>query len=130
MQTAPLWVPIAIAVGSVIVVPAAVWIGRKIAAAWHQHRVRVLGEIFLTRAEFQSQFESLGDTQARQHSENKALLEALRVDGRERETKLTTLLDTARKDHRDEQRELRDNIGEVHKRVDSVLTMLGNRRKT
>lgn len=124
------WVPIGVAVGTVIVVPAAVWIGKKIAAAWHRHRVELLSDVFVTREEFTRQFEQISDTQARQHGENKALLEALRVEGKDRETKLTTLLDTARKDHRDEARELRDNVGEVHKRVDTVLNMLGNRRRT
>ena len=63
MQSTPAWIPIAIAVGSVIVVPAAVWISRKVAAAWHAHRVRLLGEHFVTREEFKRQFEALGDTQ-------------------------------------------------------------------
>lgn len=129
MQTAPSWVPIAIAVGTVIVVPAAVWIGKRIAAAWHAHRVRLLGEVFVTRDEFKRQFEQLGDTQTRQHRENQAALESLRLDGREREGKLSGLIDGMRKETREEARDLNTSVGEVHKRVDSILSMLGNRRR-
>lgn len=129
MQNAPQWIPIAIAVGTVIVVPAAVWIGRRIAAAWHAHRVRVLGNHFVTHAEFKREFEKLGDTGARQHRENQNALEALRLDGREREGKITGLIDGMRKENREEARDINTSVGEVHKRVDSVLAMLGNRRK-
>lgn len=129
MEHAPEWVPIAIAIGSVVVVPAAVWFGRKLAKAWHDHRVKVLGEIFCTRKEVEVQFDTLNETQARQHRENKALLESLQQDGYAREVKVTTMLDGARRDTRDDTKELRDSVAEVHKRVDSVLSMLGNRRR-
>lgn len=129
MQQVSPWVPIGIAVGSVIIVPAAVWFGRKIAAAWHAHRVRLLSEVFVTREEFGRQFKDLNETQARQHSENRATLEALRLDGKEREGKLTAMLDGIRSEVRDDAKDLREQIGQVHGRVDNVLGLLGNRRK-
>jgi len=127
-QVSP-WVPIGIAVGSVIIVPAAVWIGRRIAAAWHAHRVRLLSEVFVTREEFHRQFQELGTTQARQHSENRATLEQLRMDGKEREGKLTAMLEGIRGEVREDAKDLRDQVGAVHGRVDNVLGLLGNRRK-
>jgi hypothetical protein len=91
--------------------------------------VRLLGEVFVTRKEFSDQFKMLADTQARQHSENRAALDALRMDGKEREGKLTAMLDGIRTEVRDDSKDLRDSIGAVHSRVDNVLSMLGNRRK-
>lgn len=123
------WVAIGIAFGTVIVVPTAVWIGRKIAAAWHEHRVRLLGEVFVTREEFSRQFSKLNEAQTAQHAENRATLDQLRMDGKEREGKLTAMLEGIRQEVREDTKELRESVAAVHGRVDSVLGLLGNRRK-
>lgn len=126
----PTWVvPVAIAIGTAVIVPTFVWLLRRAAQAWHDHRVKVLGDVFVAKGDVQRQFSSMNDTQARQHAENQRALESLRLEGKEREGRLVGMIDTGRKDQRDEVRALVSSVGDVHRRVDSILTLLGDRRR-
>ena len=129
MEIAPHWISVGIAIGTVIIVPTLVWSLRKIAQAWHDHRVKVLREVFVPREDVQRQYSELATTQARQHGENQYALEQLRLEGKEREGRLVGMMDTARKDNRDAVTALSSSIGDVHRRVDSILAILGNRRR-
>lgn len=75
------------------------------------------------------QFAKLAQTQAEQHAQNRALLDAIRAEGQQREGRLVGTLESFQQQNRDDAKEQRGQISIVSGRVDSVLHMLGDRRR-
>jgi hypothetical protein len=118
----PWVVPVAIAVGTVVVVPALVAVGKHWLSMWRAWRHSRLSRHFITRTEVEMQFAQLAETQAKQHAQNHALLGEIRSEGQQREVRLVGTLETFQNQNREDAREQR-------KRVDDVLRMLGDRRR-
>lgn len=119
---APWVVPVAIAVGTVVVVPALVAAGKHWLSIWRTWRRSRLSKHFITRTEVEMQFATLARTQAEQHAQNHALLDQIRAEGQQREIRLVGTLESFQNQNREDAREQR-------KRVDDVLRMLGDRRR-
>lgn len=75
------------------------------------------------------QFATLAKTQAEQHEQHKALLDAIRAEGQQREGRLLGTLESFHQQNREEAKEQRGQITTVSGRVDSLLHMLGDRRR-
>lgn len=130
MQAPNAWVvPIAIFIGSAIVLPAVVALGKRMLQAWRDHRHKILAESFCTRKEVEVQFQTLSEVQAKQHAENQKALDALRMDGKEREGRIAGLFEAMHREVKEEGKELRENVGQVHSRVDSLFGVLQDRRR-
>lgn len=75
------------------------------------------------------QFSTLAKTQAEQHAQNQALLDTIRAEGQQREGRLLGTLESFQQQNRDDAKEQRGQITTVSGRVDSLLHMLGDRRR-
>lgn len=125
---APWIVPVAIAVGTAVVVPALVAVGRHWVSMWRAWRHARMSKVFITRTEVEVQFAKLAETQAAQYAQNQALLDTIRAEGQQREGRLLGTLESFHAQNREEAKEQRGQIATVSGRVDSVLHMLGDRR--
>ena len=120
-----------IAVGTVIVVPALVGVGKKMVSFYRDSRDKRLADKlqgYISRKEMEVQFEQLQAIQAQQHAENRAFLDTIRSEAIRREERLTTIIQTTSAQTAVDTRELRGEVGKVNSRVDNVLQMLGDRR--
>jgi hypothetical protein len=126
---APWIVPVAIAVGTVIVVPILRAAGKHWVEMWREWRHKRLSKVFITRTEVEMQFATLARTQAEQHAQNHALLDAIRAEGQQREGRLLGTLESFQQQNRDDAKEHRGQIATVSGRVDDVLKMMGDRRR-
>lgn len=119
----------AVAIGTAIVVPALVAVGKHWMSMFRAWRHAGLSKVFITRTEVEMQFATLARTQAEQHAQNQALLDAIRKEGQQREGKLLGTLESFQIQNREDAKEQRGQIATVSGRVDSVLHMLGDRRR-
>lgn len=128
VATTPWIVPVAIAVGTAVVVPVLFMVVRHWVSMWKAWRHAGLFKVFITRQEVDVQFATLAKTQAEQHAQNQALLDTIRAEGQQREGRLLGTLETFQKQNREDAQEQRGQIGTVSGRVDDVLKMMGDRR--
>jgi hypothetical protein len=103
-------IPVGIAIASLIVVPALVAICKHYVGVWREARHARLAKLLVQREEFEMQFSELSETQAKQHAENREMLERIRAEGQERE------------------RTLLGAVSEVHARVDTLFGLLAKRK--
>lgn len=129
MKLDPQHVAIGVAIAGLVVVPAVVALTKRLLQAWHEARYGRLAKVFATREEVEMNFDELRKVQERQHAENRDFLDTIRTEALAREGRLTAILETYRQEQRTDTKDVREEVGEVHKRVDSVLGMLGNRRR-
>jgi hypothetical protein len=124
----PWFVPVAIAVGTVVVVPTLVFLGKHWLSMWRAWRHARMSKVFITRTEVEVQFAKLAETQAAQYAQNQALLDTIRAEGQQREGRLLGTLESFHAQNREEAKEQRGKIETVSGRVHDVLLLLGDRR--
>lgn len=111
-------VQIAIAITSLIVMPIIGIAFRDYLAGRKAKRLAELAAIFAPR-----------DDIDKKHQENKALLEAIRLDGKEREGRMVASIEATQVNQRAFEMLMHSQVEKVNGHVMDVLKMLGNRRK-
>jgi hypothetical protein len=119
---------VAIAIGTVVVVPLLVAVGKHWVSMWRAWRHARMSKVFITRTEVEVQFAKLAETQAAQHAQNQALLDTIRAEGQQREGRLLGTLESFQVQNREEAKAQSGKIETVSGRVHDVLLMLGDRR--
>lgn len=112
-------VQIAIALGTVILVPSVIFVLKHYLRQRRIARHAELCEHFATRDEID-----------KKHQENVALLDAIRSEGLTREGKILASIDALSSRNSQEVNDLRAGVRDVHQRVDTVLQMMGDRRRS
>lgn len=112
------WIPIGIAVASLVVVPALVAVGKRLLDAWREAQHARLAKLFMPREEIEMQWDQLSKTQARQHAENRDFLETIRTEAHKREERLLEAIESGRTE-----------VGTVHQRVDRLFELITGGRK-
>lgn len=108
-----LWVPIMIAVASLIVVPLVVAFFKKLREIYLEARLAKLKASFVTREEHDRQFEDMTKAQSVNHRENRDFLDTIRTEAQKREARLLGEISATRND-----------VREVHGRVDTLYQQL------
>lgn len=135
MTIAPAHYPVLIAIASLIVVPLIVFSAKQVWALWVENRDRrldaaitaKLGDYVTTEA-LDEKLEMMQRHQDELHRQNTLFLDTIRIEGQRREGMILGALNTAAEERREDMKEIRDTIGEVHRRVDRVLELSGERR--
>lgn len=113
-----IYIPIAIAIASLIVIPLMRWVFKDYFDKRAKARMAELAKLFVSHDEIHEK-----------HEENKKLLEAIRHDGKEREGRLTGLINAMSVQNQTFQTQVSQDFRTVNGRVDSVLQMVGDRRR-
>jgi hypothetical protein len=127
------WLTLAIAIASVIIVPLLISIGKRIRAHWAEARLAELRAHFATRQQFDDLLEQQvkqEHTQAERHQENRDFLDTMRIEALKREERIIATIEKGQDKAHTDLRDMREQVGKVHSRVDNVLEMLGNRRRS
>lgn len=134
----PLHVTIAIAVCTLIVVP----LGKHVLDRYRQAHERAEAArlemvitqrlaTYVTTEEHEMQFQTLTDTQDRQHRQNQDFLETIRTEALTREGRVLGSIEALANATRSGERELRTEIANQSLRIDEVLRAMitGDRRR-
>lgn len=112
------WVPIGIAVASLVVVPALVAVCKRLLEAWREAQQARLAKLFITREEHEMNFDAMTHTQAKQHAENRDFLDTIRTEAHNREERLLEAINSGN-----------NEVGKVHARVDKLFELITGRKK-
>lgn len=114
-------VTIAVAIASLIIVPALLAIARRLWIAWKEAEHARLVKLFVPREEMDMQFEELTKKQAEQHQENRDFLDTIRTEAQQREGKILGSIEAVSNQNRHESQRLGTDIANLGKRVDRLF---------
>lgn len=99
---------------SVVIAPVIRWFWRWVIDSWREAQLARLSKLFVTRKEYEMQFEELTQTQSAQHEENKRLLRSQQEEGMQREGRIVKTVN--------------DSTTTLGKRIDDLFKTFGERR--
>lgn len=121
---APHEISIAVAVASLIVIPALVAAGKRLVVMWREARIARLSKLFVLQEDIDVQFDTLHKIQAKQHVENRDFLDTIRSEAQQREGKILASIEAVSNQHREESRRLGTDVARVGTRVDTLFERL------
>lgn len=121
---APHEISIAVAVASLIVIPALVAAGKRLVVMWREARIARLSRLFVLQEDIDVQFDTLHKIQAKQHVENRDFLDTIRSEAQQREGKILASIEAVSNQHREESRRLGTDVARVGTRVDTLFERL------
>lgn len=122
--------------GGVTILLAAIWwLVRVLWALWEENRDRRLSiaidlklKGYVTTEALEMQLTDLREHTDELHQQNERNFDTIRTEGHKREGMILSALESAAKERREDMKEIRETIGQVHRRVDQVLVLSGERR--
>lgn len=130
----PVHYPLLIA-GATVTAGAVWWLVRVAWVQWDENRDRRLSAAidlrlkgYVTTEALEMQLNDLRDHTDELHQQNERNFDTIRTEGHKREGMILAALESAARERREDAKEIRESVGEVHKRVDQVLVLSGERR--
>lgn len=127
--------PLLIALFSLVLIPIVVKLWNHYWALWQANRAAKLDAsiaakltTYATTEEVEMQLENLQRQQEAHHVQNRELLQSIKDDGLRREGMILGQLKQAQDETRATNQLQTDALGEVHRRIDRVLELQGERR--
>lgn len=137
MKIDPQHYPILIAAASLVVIPIVVKLWNHYWDMWQANRAARLEatiaaklNTYVTTQEMDVQIDTLRQQQEQHHAQNKELLQSIKDDGLRREGMILGQLKQSQEENRAANQLQTNALGEVHRRVDRVLELAGDRRRS
>ncbi len=124
-------------VASLLIAPTLWKIGAHYVEVWKEAREArlqsaITGKLssYVTTEIHDMTFETLQQHQTAMHEQNLKLLDTIRNEAFQREGRIIGSIDSLAKQNRDEVAQVREEVSKVHVRVDRVLELSGDRRRS